>query len=213
MLSRLSLLACSLFAAASLTAIPSRAESRYSTNRFEITFGDGWQEQASLVEASPGGDSALSLMYGYSMLGYCFMSASLAEQPVTDRDFETFRKQYAGADSVLQVAEGSDTLGGKAFSYVEYKNADSANGDIRIRLYSASEGPLRFQSMLVYDSGVGSNLVAEMDSALAGLTFSPTPIRSRLSRPPLAERPAEHDILGRFRPLAVRSVLLRMPER
>lgn len=198
-----------ILAAAASMAIPARAESRYATNRFEITFGDGWQDQPSLVA----GDSAVFLVYGYSMMGFCYMTASVADSPVSARDFENLRKQYAGADSVFKVAEGSDTLGGKAFSYAEYKNADSSNGDTRIRIYSTSEGSLRFQSLLVYDHSASGPLIPALDSALGTLTFTPAPVRAWSPNRAPALRPADHDILGRFRPLALRTAAFRLPER
>jgi len=206
---RFALIVCSILASAAITAIPTHAESRYSTNRFEITFGDGWQEQPTLL----GGDSAVSLMYSYSMMGFCYMTASAADHPLTAGDFDSLGKRYAGADSVLEVAKGSDSLGGKTFAYAEYMNADTSNGNTRIRLYSISDGSLQFQSLLVYNFPAGTPLISRLDSALSTLTFSPTPIRAPLPRPPLAPRAADHDILGRFRPLAPRSAMLRLPER
>jgi hypothetical protein len=205
---RSSLIAYAILALAATLAVSARASSLYETNQFEITFGDGWQDQPSVV-----GDSAVLLMYGYSMMGFCYMTASSAGQPVSAGDFDSFRKQYAGADSVIKVAEGSDTLGGKAFTYSEFKNADSSNGDIRILRTSTSNGSLRFQALLVYEYPVGTLLVSAMDSALATLAFSPTPIRTRLSSAPPALRAADHDVLGRFRPLATRPTLFRIKER
>jgi hypothetical protein len=210
MLSRPAFLACAILAASATLAVPARAESRFATSRFEITFGDGWQDQPSLV----GNDSAVFLMYGYSMMGFCYMTASSADHPVSPGDFESFRKQYAGADSVIPVAEGSDTLGGKTFAYSEFKNADTSNGDVRIRLYSTSDGSLRFQSLLVYDYPVGTLLVSAVDSALGTLSFSPaTPIRERPAPSRPALRAVDHDVLGRFRPLALRPALFSLRER
>lgn len=206
---RPSLLAFSLLAAAVFMALPARAESRYATSRFEITFGDGWQD----LPSPAAGDSAVTLMYGYSMMGFCYMTASVADHPITARDFDDFRKQYAGADSVLKVAEGSDTLGGRDFAYTEYKNADSSNGDIRIRIYSASNGTLRFNSVLAYDFSNGATLVTEMDSALATLTFSPASIPSWAPRPPTARVAADQDVLGRSLIFPARTVLFRLPSR
>ncbi|MBW8886510.1 MAG: hypothetical protein JF616_02030 [Fibrobacteres bacterium] len=206
--SRISSIACTILASAALFAAPARAESRFATNRFEITFGDGWQNQPSV-----GGDSSVFLMYGYSMLGFCYMTAGSGESPVSAGDFDNFRKQYAGADSVTKVAEGTDSLGGKAFAYSEFKNADTSNGDTRIRLYSTSDGSLRFQSLLVYEYPVGTLLVSAMDSALATLALSPTAIHALQARSPLVLRAADHDVLGRLRPLAMRPTSFRLPGR
>jgi hypothetical protein len=207
--SRAFLQSFAILAAAASMAIPARAESSYSTSRFEITFGDGWQDQPSLV----GSDSSVFLIYGYSMMGFCYMTASEADSPVSARDFENLRKQYAGADSMFKVAEGSETLGGKAFSFAEYKNADSSNGDTRIRIYTTSEGALRFQSLLVYDFSAGGPLIPALDSALGTLTFSPAPIRAGSPNRFQALPPADHDVLGRFRPMALRTAAFRLPER
>lgn len=212
---RLSLIILPILASAALAAVPARAESRFSTSRFEITFADGWLEQPSLVA----GDSGVSLMYGYSMMGFCYLTASLADHPLTAQDSEALRKQVGGADSVIEVAEGSDTLGGKTFSYAEYQNADTSNGDIRLRLYSTSSGTLRFNSILTYDHANGAILVAEMDSALATLAFPTAPIRPWAPRSASAQRAADHDVLGRSLPLtlqaawASRTPLFRPPER
>jgi hypothetical protein len=188
--------ALSVAAAVAALALPARAEAPYATNRFQITFADGWQPAQSLAP----GDSSLSLMYGFSMMGYCYLAAVPAGQ--SDAGLEAYRKQYAGTDSLLKVADGNATLGGKSFAIVEYKSADTAYGDVRLRLYTTSAGDLAFASLLIYDVNSGGILVPEVEAALGTLSFGATPVRARLAPPLRVRTPFGRDALGRSRPAA-----------
>lgn len=204
---RLSRAASLLLASAAWAALPARADDTFTTTRFGITFSDGWQAMPTLAA----GDSGLALMYAYSMMGYCYMAAASADHPVPAGELDAYRQQYAGGDSAVKAGEGTSALGGKDFGYVEYRSADTSNGDTRIRLYSTTQGGIRFDAVFIYDHNAADILVPEMEAALATLDLSATPIRARAPRGPLAWRPADHDVLGRARPVAAPAILYRLP--
>jgi hypothetical protein len=204
----LSLLA---FCALSALTAPARAESPFATMRYEITFSDGWQSLPSLA----GNDSTLALMYGYSMMGYCFLSAGPegGDSLAASAQFDAFRKSFAGSDSVAKAAEGSATLGGRNFSMIEFKSTDSSETDTRFRYYSMTEGSLRFTAALIYDGNAGSVLVPDFETALGTLAFPGVPIRAWAAPSVPARVRFGRDILGRNLPGAARTAAFFPPAR
>jgi hypothetical protein len=208
--SRHFLTAFSLLALSALAA-PARAESPFATKRYEITFSDGWQPMPSLA----GNDSTLTLMYGYSMMGYCFLSAGMEAEggPAASAQLDAFRNSFAGSDSASKSAEGSATLGGRAFAMVEYASADSSAPDTRFRYYSMTEGPLSFTAALIYDGNAGSVLVPDFETALGTLGFPTVPVRAWAAPSAPVRSRIGHDILGRSLPGALRTAAFYRPAR
>ncbi len=192
-----------------LAALPARADSPFAVAGYEISFSDGWQPLATLVP----GDSNLTLAYGYSMMGYCSLTAGLEGDPATSSRLDAFRQAYGGSDSVAKVADSTLNLGGKTFSMVEYQGADSSTADIRFRYYAIAGGSDRFAVALVYDVNAASVLVPDLETALGTLSFAGTPIRAvALRKSPALVHP-EHDILGRARARSAHTRLYRLTPR
>jgi hypothetical protein len=206
--SRIFLPALSLLALTAVSA-PARADSPFATKRYEISFSDGWQAMPSLV----GNDSTLALMYGYSMMGYGYLSAGWDGDSATTAQIDAFRKAFAGSDSVVQVSDGSVIVGGRTYGMVEFKGGDSANADTRFRYYTTTEGSLRFTAALIYDLNGGSVLVPDFETALGTLSFASSSLRASARPSAPGRNPAIHDILGRFRPGAIRTAAFFPPVR
>lgn len=198
-----------LLAITSLATLPARAETPFAVAGYEISFSDGWQPLASLVP----GDSNLTLGYGYSMMGYCTLTAGLDGDPATSSRLDAFRQAYGGTDSVAKVADSALILGGKTFSMVEYRSADSATADIRFRYYAIEGGSDPFAVALVYDVNDVGVLVPDVETALGTLSFASTPIRTVALRKSTAPLRAELDILGRARARSAHTGLYRLPPR
>jgi hypothetical protein len=206
MQSRAKTLFLSVLSLAAAAALPARAA--FSTARFEITFPAGWQPLT--VPGMDLGDSVLSV-FNMELSAYSWMSVSITDHPLTAEELEAYRKAYAGSDSVTKVTDGSKTLGGMSFTFVEYKAVDTSDGEGYARIYYTSSGNQLFTCLLSYDPAAGAGAVTGLETALATLKLKGTPIRARAPRVSLARNPADHDILGRMRPLAARTVLFRLP--
>lgn len=207
---RLLLPALSLLASAAFTA-PARAESPFATKRYEISFSDGWQPMPSLA----GNDSTLVLMYGYSMMGYCFLSAGAegGSTPAVTAQLDAFRKSFGGSDSLAKSDEGSATLGGRTFAMLEFKSADSADTDTRFRYYSLTEGSAGFTAVLVYAGDAGSVLVPDFEAALGTLAFPGVPLRAWPAPSAPAGNRVGRDIRGRSLPGAFRTAVFYLRTR
>ena len=83
---------------------------------------------------------------------------------------------YGGADSLTKTAEGTKTLGGKAFSFLEFKQAVPEEGDenARFRVYFYTQSNFLFEAVLGFDTVDSPTAVADMETALATLTLSPS---------------------------------------
>jgi len=206
MQSRKILIALSFLYLAVLTSISTAADTTFTTSRFSISFPPAWQK----VPFMAGGDSLLAVFNDTNM-AYCYMTASTTDHPLTAQELEAYRKAYAGSDSVNKVADGTKTLGGKSFSFVEYQSTVTANDSSRVRIYYTNVGSNLFTSILIYTPGSEDGAVADLESALATLSLSASPIHAWIERPTSAGRAAIHDVLGRSRPLAARTALYRLP--
>jgi hypothetical protein len=198
-----------LFLLTLAAALPARADSTFATKRYEITLSDGWQPMASPT----GNDSTLALMYGYSMMGYGYLTTGMEGDPATAARLDAFREPFAGSDSMAKVAVGSATLGGKTFAIVEFKSTDSANADIRFRYYTLTEGPQSFTAAFIYDVNSGIVLVPDFEAALATLSFATTPIRPWVRQIAPDRMPTGYDLLGRPVSGAIRMAAFRLPAR
>jgi hypothetical protein len=194
---------------AAIAALPARAGSPYATKRYEIAFSDGWQP----MPAMPGNDSTLALMYGYSMMGYCYLTDGMEGDPATSGRFDAFRTPFGGGDSLAKVAEETVNLGGRAFTMAEYASTDSANAETRFRYYATTDGSRSFAAALIYDINSGNTLVPDFETALGTLSFATTPIRAWSRRSGHGLKPAGTDILGRPNTGTVRTAAFLLPSR
>jgi hypothetical protein len=197
----LSILALTVFAAA-----PARASVPFTTARFQITFPDGWQ-----ALTAPGTGDTVLAVFSQTTFAFSWMTVSTTDHELTAQEIEAYRQAYSGSDSVTKVSDGTKTLGGKSFTYIEYEVVDSTDGTSRARFYYTSSGTSLFTSFLTYDPAVGAAAVAQLETALGTLTLTGTPIRALAARPFPALRSPDHDILGRARTLSAPARLYRLP--
>ena len=208
MQSRTILCALSLLSLSALTSVPARAATPVTSSRFSLTFPTGWQA----LPVQTGGDSVQMVM-NIPMQSSCYLSSTTSDHPVTAQELDSMLLSSAGTDSITKVTGGTKSIGGKSFTYVEYRAADTAtNGDSRIRLYYTASGTNLFSAMLIYDPATGAGAVADVETALSTLSLT-TAIRAWAAGARPGLRAADHDILGRLQPLATRSVLFRLPAR
>lgn len=200
------LIALSILSLAAFAAAPARASVPFSTSRFQITFPDGWQS----LTAPGSGDSILAV-FSQTTMAFSWMTVSTTDHELTAQEIEAYRQAYSGSDSVTKVSDGTKTLGGKSFTYIEYDVKDEQGGTSRARFYYTSSGTSLFTSFLTYDPAVGAAAVAQLETALGTLTLTGTPIRALAGRAYPALRAADHDILGRTRVLSAPARLYRLP--
>lgn len=206
MQSRSLLTAFSVLSMAALASMPARAAAPFTASRFSITFPTGWQ----MLPVTSGGDSLMAVL-NPTLLSYCYMTVTTTDHPLTAQELEAYRETYAGSDSVTKVADGTKSLGGKTFTFVEYQSADTSSGPSRVRIYYTNSGTNLFTSVLIYDPAAGAGAVTDMESALATLSLSASPIHAWMARSRPAGQASIHDILGRSRPLSARTALYRLP--
>jgi hypothetical protein len=199
------LLPLAFLSLAVIAVIPSRASVSYTTSRFQITFPDGWQ---SLTV--PGSADTLLAVFSQTTMAFSWMSVSITDHPMTADELDALRQVYAGSDSVVKGSDGTKTLGGKSFSYVEYEIVDTAEGNGRMRIYYTSSGNQLFTCLLSYEPG-GTAAVTQMETALGTLSFVGTPIRALAARLTPSPRTGDHDVLGRARGLSTRTWLYSLP--
>jgi hypothetical protein len=143
-----------------------------------------------------------------SLQAYCYLTATVPDHPPTLEEIDS--AMQAKGLSLAKVAEGTMTLGGKTFLFLEYRPTLSTNPEdssARVRIYNAGIGPDLFSSVFNYRSTNAAEALADMEAALATLSLSGTPIRARPfpARPGLSS--AARDILGRSGPREARSTL------
>jgi hypothetical protein len=206
MQSRNPLLALSILALAAFAADPARAGTAFTTSRFQITFPDGWQ-----ALTAPGTGDTVLAVFSQTTFAFSWMSVSTFDHQPTAQEIEAYRQAYSGSDSVTKVADGTKTLGGKSFTYIEYEVVDSTDGTSRARFYYTQGGMSLFTSFLTYDPAVGSASVAQLETALGTLNLTGAPIRPLPARAYPALRAADRDILGRARALQAPARLYRLP--
>lgn len=206
MQSRKILIALSILSLAALTSSPARAATPVSTSRFTLSFPTGWQA----LPVTTGGDSVAAVL-NPTMMAYCYMTATITDHPLTAQEVDAYRQAYAGSDSVTKVTDGTKSLGGKSFTYVEYQATDTASGPSRVRIYYTTSGANLFTTVLIYDPATGAGSVADLESALATLSLKSTAIRAWAARTVPGMRPADRDVLGRSRSLVARTALFRVP--
>lgn len=206
MQSRNPLIALSILALAAFAAAPARASVPFTTSRFQITFPDGWQP----LMAPGAGDTVLAV-FNQTALAFSWMTVNTTDHQPTAEEIEAYRQAYSGSDSATKVSDGTKTLGGRSFTYIEYEVVDSAGGTNRARFYYTSSGNSLFTAFLTYEPTIGAAAVGQLETALGTLTLTGTPIRSVSARAYRALRAGDRDILGRARLLSAPARLYRLP--
>jgi hypothetical protein len=188
-------------------AAPARAAT-IATSSFSLAVPAEWADSPFIDDsAATIGDTA-----GTS----CDLFTQIADRPVTAQEIDSLRGEYTiPGDSLAKLSEGPRTLGGRPFTFVEYRDTDTSLGDSRVRFYFAFEGGLLFTAALEYANDPGSNAVTLLESALATLKLgSAAPVRAWTG---LASRPlppaAARDVLGRALPMRSCAAFFRLPAR
>lgn len=177
---------CALVSAAPAKAAPLVV----TTSRFSLTFQDGWT-------TFPFGNDTLKVVMNPTINATAYMAAVISDHPMTAQELSQYMAMYGAADSLEKTAEGTKTIGGKSFTYVEYKSTKAGDEDGRYRFYYTHSGNLLFNTNVGYEIPDATAAIAQVEAALATLTLNSTnALRASALRGP-AFRPATHDVLGR----------------
>lgn len=197
-------LSAAIALAAVVSAVPVKAAPPLlvSTTKFSLTFQDGWA-------TFPFSSDTIKFVMNQSLSATCYLTAVPQTRELTAQEIAAYMAMYGGSDSLVQTATGTKTLGGKTFSFVEFKDVDDSSG--RARFYYTSTGSLLFNATTAFDVDNSAAVIAQVEAALATLTLnSGASLRAAALRGQ-GFRPATHDVLGRSGQ-AVRPVrLFRMP--
>lgn len=192
-ISRILWVACGLALCA--MAAPLRAQTLVNTTKFSLTFPAGWEK------IPLGADSSVAVVMNMTNDAVTYlMSAPNAGGTLTTEQLKAAMLASGSADSVTQTGEGTKTLGGKSFSYLEFKEAVPEEGDenARFRIYFYAQGTLLIEAILGFDTVESPTAVANLETALATLSITPGAGIRRLAvhNRPFFHRSA-HDVLGR----------------
>ncbi len=192
-LSRILWAACGLVLCA--MAAPLRAQPGVvTTTKFSLTFPTGW------AGVPLGQDSVAAAMNLANEAAAYLMLVPHAGGTLTAEEIKAAMMANGGADSVTKTNEGTKTLGGKSFSYLEFKEAVPEEGgeNARYRVYFYTQGNVLFEAVLGFDAVESPTAVADLETALATLTVTPG---AGLRRVAVQARPlslrSSHDVLGR----------------
>lgn len=175
-------------------ASPLRAQTPVTTTKFSLTFPTGW------MKVPLGTDSVAAAMNLANEAVAYMMLVPHAGGDLTAEQIKAAMTANGGADSVTKTGEGTKTLGGKSFSYLEFKEAVPEEGgeNARFRIYFYTQGTVLFEAILGFDTVDSPAAVADLETALATLAISPGAGLRRVAvqARPLSLRSA-HDVLGR----------------
>lgn len=196
-------LAAALVAASLSTAAPAKAAPLVVTSsKFSLTFQDGW----SML---PFTSDSIKFVMNAAAGGTAYMTAVPSSGELTAQQIAAYIAMYGQSDSIVQTANGTKTLGGKSFSYVEFK--DTENPDDRVRFFYYSNGTMLFHLSAIYEVAKTETVVAQVEAALATLNLQAnTGLRAAALRFQ-GVRPARHDVLGRSAGSARPARLFRVP--
>ena len=181
-----------------------------STPKFSITFPDGWASLAYPGLPTNNNDSSQQI-YDSTLGIFAHLLVRTSDHPPTAQELALYLTLYGGGTGTEKTGDGTKTLGGKSFPWAEYKSTDTSDADTRVRFYYTVSGNTLFYGFMAYDIKDMTAAIASFEAGLATLNL-PVGIRTRLAvtaRPDL--RVATMDILGRARPLALRTPLFRAP--
>jgi hypothetical protein len=198
-------------AAACLAAAPASAV-EIGNSSFTLTFPTGW----SKLDLGANDTAAVTAIKSGGVGGTVIMTGTQHEGALTSAEMAAYIAQYSASDSVTVVDQGTKTLGGKAFSFIEFKKAnpaDEVEKTARYRFYFISQGNYLFQAFSFYNTLIGAGALTDIESALGTLRLTPsTAIRAVAEPAGPRLRPADRDVLGRAqRTLVRKSPLFRLP--
>lgn len=176
-------------------AAPLRAQTLVATSKFSLTYPAGW------TKLPLGNDTSGAAVMNMTNNAFSFLAGSPhSGGALTTEELKAAMMAYGGADSLTKTDEGSKTLGGKAFSYVEFKQSVPEEGEesALYRVYFYTQGNFLFEAILGFDTVNSPTAVADLETALATLVISPSAGLRRVAvqARPLFHRSA-HDVLGR----------------
>jgi hypothetical protein len=201
-LSRTFWAACGLALCA--VAAPLRAQTVVSTTKFSLTFPSTWMKVPLATDSAASvinlANQALSFLVGVPHAG----------GDLTAEELRAAMIAFGSNDSLNKTNEGAKILGGKSFSFVEFKLTDAEEGEenARYRAYFYTQGNMLFEAILGFDTVESPAAIADLETALATLAITPGAGIRRLAvrNRPLFHRSA-HDVLGRsLAPLEVAHV-------
>src|SRR5689334_6834819 len=112
--------ACGLAVCAAVA--PAFSQVLVSNANFSITFPAGWTNFGGQ------GDSAGAIVMNMTTGASAFLFAGPHEGNLTAAEITAAMKTYGATDSLEVTTEGTKTLGGKSFSFIEWKKT-GATGD------------------------------------------------------------------------------------
>ena len=175
-------------------AMTAKAQSlEVTTSNYSLTFPNGWsrmslgQPDTSIVTLTQASSSSFAITAGVAHPG-----------ALTQKDIDSSLSEQSGGDSIEIVTQGTKTLGGRDFNYLEYKMKGAAATDPHTRVYLETQNGFLFEAILIYHPTAGTAAITDVESALATLriTFGSPVLRAR-KRATLAPRLASLDLLGR----------------
>jgi hypothetical protein len=200
-----------LAAAACLAASPASAV-EIGNSSFALTFPAGW----SKLDLGANDSAAVTAIKSGGVGGTVIMTGTNHEGTLTPAEMTAYIAQYAASDSVTIVDQGPKTLGGKTFTFIEFKRAnpaDEVEGAARYRFYFINQGDYLFQAFSFYNALIGIGAITEIETALGTLRLTPgTALRAAAGIASPRLRPADRDVLGRFqRPEVRQAPRFRLP--
>ncbi len=182
------------FAAA--TVLPAAAQSLVTTTNFSLTFPAGWMQLTAGTES----DSASAFLIN-TLTGSTAITMGLPHQGLlTSKEMAQLMLTYGVTDSLSTTANGTKTLGGKEFTFLEFKKSGTSESNTvaRVRIYFLSQGNFLFEGLMSYDTDTVAGTLTEFEAALATLNIKASAgLRAAIAPFRPAEAGARHDALGR----------------
>lgn len=186
--------ACGL--ALCVAVAPAFSQVPVSNKAFSLNFPDGWMKVS--LGAS---DSSSATLYNMTSGASTYLFSAAHTGNLTAAEIAAAMKGFGATDSLETTAEGTKTLGGKSFSFIEWKKAGATGAEAkdRYRVYFTTTGTVMFEGILGFDTDNAASATADMESALATLTLTGGTAIFRAASAhlrPVSGR-AARDVLGR----------------
>jgi hypothetical protein len=141
-----------------------------SNANFSLTFPTGWMK----LSLGGQGDSAGIIMFKMSDTTSAFLFAAPHEGNLTAAEIAAAIESFGSTDSLEVVADGTKTLGGKSFSFIDWKKAGATGDEAkdRYRVYFLTTGTFMFEGILGFTTDNATSAVGDMESALATLNLT-----------------------------------------
>lgn len=177
-------------------AAPAFSQVPISNANFSITFPAGWMKMPFLPSTD---SSAIVLDTANEATALLFAAPHVGN--VTAAQISAAMIGFGATDSLVVTAEGTKTLGGKSFSFIEWKKAVATGDEAedRYRVYILTTGTFMFEGILGFNTENAASAVPDMESALAtlNLTGGSTSLRAASASLRPASLRADRDVLGR----------------